>query len=504
MKVLLLLWLLPCVSAMAQTVSDTTKVYETVPFWKRFSVHTNALEWALTVPNLGLEFDLGKTENTRYSLLFTGKYNGQTEHTIQPRWVFNVIAAQVEVRKYWRTGGGEKVMDRPEAQDKEGKDTIGCFKKAFARDTTVNVFTALFRKFRHNRLSGRTISNQTARVWRAYYVGLYVGADKYTINLGGDGKMGRSLNGGVSFGFTMPMYAFKGGSSVDLDLGVSVGGKMTKYWNIGYDEETACYTNKAGDFKSWHIVPYPVVHEIRVGVAYRFNSIGNKVKNQAERYKSWYKTQVKRRSVREDSAQARYYRNLDAVKARKAEKKAEVYADSLADLRKAFVKDSTRQARLEADSLADVRKNFIKDSLRAEKLARRLEEAYADSMAEVRKDSLKQLERAEKQARKMAEAYADSLKEVSEDSLKLWEEPEHLEQEKAEEVQTDSVAVTSEEAPPAEVEEIDPTLPVEEEEERSDTMAIVAPFGRKELYWQMKREYFLYELKKKLQKGGRA
>ena len=80
------------------------------------------------------------------------------------------------------------------------------------------------------------------RVWRAYYVGVYAGYEKYTISLGRKGKQGDSYNFGFTGGWSVPLYPFKDGRSVDLDLGLAVGAKMTAYDKFGYDEEYGCYT----------------------------------------------------------------------------------------------------------------------------------------------------------------------------------------------------------------------------------------------------------------------
>ena len=66
---------------------------------------TNAVDWIVATPNLGVEFDLAGNEKTRFSILMNGKYNWNTHHSIQPRIVYNVAAGSVEARKYWRTGG---------------------------------------------------------------------------------------------------------------------------------------------------------------------------------------------------------------------------------------------------------------------------------------------------------------------------------------------------------------------------------------------------------------
>lgn len=205
---------------------------------------TNAVDWVVATPNLGVEFDLAGNEKTRFSILMNGKYNWNTHHSIQPRIVYNVAAGNVEFRKYWRTGGS--IRGAMERYTKEN------------RDTTISLPLWGFRRFRRNVLSGRTFMNP--RVWRAYYVGVYAGYEKYTISLGRKGKQGDSYNFGFTGGWSVPLYPFKDGRSVDLDLGLAVGAKMTAYDKFGYDEEYGCYTYQGS--KGRHIVPFPVVQDL--------------------------------------------------------------------------------------------------------------------------------------------------------------------------------------------------------------------------------------------------
>ena len=43
---------------------------------------TNAVDWIVATPNLGVEFDLAGNEKTRFSILMNGKYNWNTHHSI--------------------------------------------------------------------------------------------------------------------------------------------------------------------------------------------------------------------------------------------------------------------------------------------------------------------------------------------------------------------------------------------------------------------------------------
>ncbi len=55
------LWGGPAICAQEADSTATAEKPHT-SFFKRFSISTNALEWLLTVPNLGIEFDLSGGE----------------------------------------------------------------------------------------------------------------------------------------------------------------------------------------------------------------------------------------------------------------------------------------------------------------------------------------------------------------------------------------------------------------------------------------------------------
>lgn len=292
---------------------------------------TNAVDWVVATPNLGVEFDLSGNEKTRFSILMNGKYNWNTHHSIQPRIVYNVAAGSVEARKYWRTGGSIRG-----AMERYTKDN---------RDTTISLPLWGFRRFRRNVLSGRTFMNP--RVWRAYYVGVYAGYEKYTISLGRKGKQGDSYNFGFTGGWSVPLYPFKDGRSVDLDLGLAVGAKMTAYDKFGYDEEYGCYTYQGS--KGRHIVPFPVVQDIHLSFVFRFRSIGKKVQGGAERYDEWDTRQKEKRNERSRVRQRNWEIRDSMYKVRRKEAEAEK-----------FSRDSLRRTLELNDSLEDVAKEKAK------------------------------------------------------------------------------------------------------------------------------------------------
>lgn len=306
---------------------DTTNTsviskYREDKFIKRVSIHTNVIDWATLVPNIGIEFDLSDSPRNNYSVSVFGKYNGKSTHG---SLVYNVGAVRIEGRKYWRTGkhgrGGDAgsivyVMPKFDADSlvsaRYHLDSVGKqakihdvkFSDIYSNDTTwtkerkdsldakidsLGLSTSSLRnwiyntynKVSRNVTSGRSLDNP--RNWRAYYFGIWAGYDDWNVSLTGNGKRGQGLGLGILGGYTIPLlpqkYPKEG--SLDLDLGLAIGVKGVKYDAYTYvaanPEGQRYVVNPAKSQTSWKIVPYPVIQDIHVSLVWRFRGIKNKV-----------------------------------------------------------------------------------------------------------------------------------------------------------------------------------------------------------------------------------
>lgn len=242
--------------------TDTVKS----PFHKIFSLHTNLIDFALTVPNVGVEIDFDRRQRSHNSIIISGRYNWNTFHTIQPKNVFNVSGVKGEFRKYWRTGNRENANIPPVER--------------IERDTTISAIPRELSYLRRRYVSSYYVKNP--RDWRAYYWGVYAAYNRYSISFGGTGRQGTAASLGLSYGWTLPVTKRVDGSGFDLDLGISAGVTATKYDKYSYVDESACYSYAST--RDWHFLPYPMIQDVHVSLVYRFRSVDKKVLYGAERF----------------------------------------------------------------------------------------------------------------------------------------------------------------------------------------------------------------------------
>ena len=213
---------------------------DTLSFADRISVNTNAVDWLLLLPNIGVEFDIRPEEWNRWTLGLKVRGNWQTSHTFKPAQVYNLIEAKMEARHYYRLRTSNKYFRTP------GKRNYVARAYSNVRDSIV----------RHPNIT--------------YYHGGYLAFSNYSMKLlGSTGHQGNAISGGLLFGMVKPLYQFANGHSLDLDMGFSAGLCFTKADEYGYDSESNCYplVEKA---KGWQLVPFPVIDDVHVAFIYRF------------------------------------------------------------------------------------------------------------------------------------------------------------------------------------------------------------------------------------------
>ncbi|MCM1502120.1 MAG: DUF3575 domain-containing protein [Bacteroidales bacterium] len=217
---------LACTVASAQVKPEylprQEKTEEGKPFLNRWAFKTNVLEWALTIPNFSLEFDLSASEYNRSTIGLAAKYNWNTWHSHVPIIVFDMLDIRPEYRYYFRT-------------------------------------------------LGNPAKANNSRVPAVKYLGAYVDYGRYSFKWR-KGIQGQAVGLGVSYGYALPLYQYDRGA-LDIDLGFSVGVQVTEYDGYIRDYENNCYAKVAANSSGWHFTPFPVVSELRVALAWRAESV---------------------------------------------------------------------------------------------------------------------------------------------------------------------------------------------------------------------------------------
>ena len=92
----------------------------------------------------------------------------------------------------------------------------------------------------------------------------------FSMKFGREGHQGKALSAGITYGIIKPLYAFRTGNTLDLDLGFDAGFVAVNSEKFIYNRADNCYTRtKQG---SWKVVPFPMPTAARVGFVYRFGS----------------------------------------------------------------------------------------------------------------------------------------------------------------------------------------------------------------------------------------
>lgn len=232
-------------------VVDNTMHLDTLKMANRVSLRTNGVDWLLLLPNFGVEVDVRNNNWSRWSVALNGKYNWRTSQTFDHPMVWDLKSFRIDVRNYWRT---RKIDGR-------------------AVKAHTHWYDRLFSQRRYAQRHPLT----------TYYRGFFLAYDDYAyrIKLSEDGKQGKSIIGGVSYGIVRPIYKFPDGTSIDVDFGLSLGWGVEKFSRFTFDKETSKYVVTQNNTK-WQLMRYPVVHELRAGLVYR---IGRKSVYEKHRFR---------------------------------------------------------------------------------------------------------------------------------------------------------------------------------------------------------------------------
>lgn len=220
----------------AQIFESKTGV-DTLTFAERISLRTNAVDWTLLTPNLGVEFDVKSTNWNRWAVGLTLKTKWNTPATFKNRVFYNITEVRADFRNYWRT---RQINNKVPAHTGFIDRLFSCRRRVVKHPKTT------------------------------YYRGAYMSFSDFSIKFGREGHQGKALSAGITYGIIKPLYTFRTGNTLDLDLGFDAGFVAVNSEKFIYNRADNCYTRtKQG---SWKVVPFPMPTAARVGFVYRFGS----------------------------------------------------------------------------------------------------------------------------------------------------------------------------------------------------------------------------------------
>lgn len=220
----------------AQIFESRTGV-DTLTFAERISLRTNAVDWTLLTPNLGVEFDVKSTNWNRWAVGLTLKTKWNTPATFKNRVFYNITEVRADFRNYWRT---RQINNKVPAHTGFIDRLFSCRRRVVKHPKTT------------------------------YYRGAYMSFSDFSIKFGREGHQGKALSAGITYGIIKPLYAFRTGNTLDLDLGFDAGFVAVNSEKFTYNRADNCYTRTKQGL--WKVVPFPMPTAARVGFVYRFGS----------------------------------------------------------------------------------------------------------------------------------------------------------------------------------------------------------------------------------------
>ena len=356
------LMLLPLHKVEAQW-KPAEKHLDTLSVSDRLSVRTNGTDWLIMVPNVGVELDLGKLNYNRLTAALNLRWKWGTGHTFVPKMVYNVFEVKGEVRSYWRT------------------------RQVTAEDGVFPPHKHIWDKLMslRRREPKHPVTTFYRGVWLSYatYSFDFEAIRKY-------GRQGSAVMGGVLYGIQRPLYRYRNGRSIDLDLGVSIGAALVKYDTYKRDVDNNRYRKVSKNPIGWKVLP--VVNELRAGLVYRLG------KTQGyDKYNYRYDVEQAYRAAGEEAAHEKYTIKINQEDAaRRFQAVYDIYQQKL---------DSVLQAHPGWQKSDQQQQREKEKEIRQAEAEKKKAEKEQQRQAEVeRKAAEAERKAAEKEQRKQAEA----------------------------------------------------------------------------------------------------
>jgi len=320
---------------------------DTLSFGERFSLKANAVDWVLLTPSIGVEFTLGNMNWSRWAIGVHGRYKPAVHFDTPPYYSYNLRDFRLDVRRYM-----------------------------------------------HGRNNPR----------RSWFLGAYGLVGRHDIKLGETGYRGDHLGAGLTAGLIMPLFGYRNGSSLDLELSTSAGVLFVKQDEYTKQDNAVVTLSPASSYAlTWKPLLHLAVHDVlRVCLVYHFGpSVADRYKRRIaidERYRQHLNELKMRRDSTRQAHQEQRAARRDSLEKADYEYRFEKQHQAL---ERAFMKDSLQKARKVEKALARQARRAERDSIRqAKKVARELKrqarQAARDSVRQVRAEARKQKQQKKK------------------------------------------------------------------------------------------------------------
>ena len=278
---------------------------DTLTMSERISIRTNMIDWIALTPNVGLELTLGNMNWSHWTMGVSGRWNPPTKTIGTSYNVYDLTDVRLDVRYY-----------------------------------------------RHGRSSRRS-----------FFLGAYGTYGSHDVKLSTNGFKGTHIATGLSIGTIAPLYSYRNGASLDLELALSAGVMFAKHEEYTRENDSYVTVKPSEQFKlSFDILPYIAANDVlRVSLVYHFGpSVANRYKRRIaidERYRLHLnEMQIRRDSTRQADAELKAIRR-DSLDKADYEKRFE---KQRLELEKKYINDSLQQVKRQA-ALEETLKNKKQD-----------------------------------------------------------------------------------------------------------------------------------------------
>ena len=278
---------------------------DTLTMSERISIRTNMIDWIALKPNVGLELTLGNMNWSHWTMGVSGRWNPPTKTIGTSYNVYDLTDVRLDVRYY-----------------------------------------------RHGRSSRRS-----------YFLGVYGVYGSHDVKLSTNGFKGTHIATGLSIGTIAPLYSYRNGASLDLELALSAGVMFAKHEEYTRENDSYVTVKPSEQFKlSFDILPYIAANDVlRVSLVYHFGpSVANRYKRRIaidERYRLHLnEMQIRRDSTRQADAELKAIRR-DSLDKADYEKRFE---KQRLEREKKYINDSLQQVKRQA-ALEETLKNKKQD-----------------------------------------------------------------------------------------------------------------------------------------------